>query len=71
MDETYLHVKLKDGRIISVPWTWFPRLRNAMPEQRAAVEIEHWPNGAGLHWEEIDEDLSVYGLLRSPEPEAI
>jgi hypothetical protein len=61
VDEHYLHVFLKDGRIVSVPFHWFPRLREATPEQRQAVEI--WSRGSSLHWEELDEDLSVAGLL--------
>lgn len=65
IDEHYLHVFLKDGRIISVPFHWFPRLRDATPEQRQAVEI--WSRGSSLHWEELDEDLSVAGLLGQPD----
>lgn len=61
VDEHYLHVFLKDGRIVSVPFHWFPRLREATPEQRQTVEI--WSRGSSLHWEELDEDLSVAGLL--------
>ncbi len=56
-----LHVQLTDGRIISAPLEWFPKLRNATATQRA-----HWRligKGIGIHWEELDEDLSVAGLL--------
>jgi len=66
MDLTFaddsLHVTLADGRIISVPLEWFPRLKNADKTQR-----ENWRfigNGMGIHWEEIDEDISVASLLR-------
>lgn len=52
-------VELSDGRLLGVPLAWFPRLLNATPEQRSAV----WLSPAGLHWEEIDEDISVAGLI--------
>lgn len=60
-DEDALWVDLSDGRTIGVPLAWFPRLLRATPEQRAAVRIR--PTGRGLHWEAIDEDISVEGLL--------
>jgi hypothetical protein len=56
-----LIVSLLDGRTISIPILWFPRLANATPEQRANFEI--LGHGDGIHWPEIDEDLSVKGLL--------
>jgi hypothetical protein len=56
-----MHVDLTDGRTISVPILWFPRLRDASPEQRAHYEIG--AGGRGLHWPELDEDISVAGLL--------
>ncbi len=52
-------VDLSDGRIIAVPIAWFPRLLHATPEQRQKVEI----STKGLHWEDLDEDISVAGLL--------
>jgi hypothetical protein len=52
-------VDLDDGRTLGVPLAWFPRLLHATPEQRAAVSLSR----AGLHWDEIDEDISVAGLL--------
>ena len=58
-----MHVTLSDGREIAVPLEWFPRLRDATKEQR-----EKWrliANGVGIHWEEIDEDVSIAGLLRT------
>jgi hypothetical protein len=57
-----LIVRLKDGRTISVPLAWFPRLVKATPAQR--VNLELMGNGEGIHWPEADEDLSVAGLLR-------
>ena len=60
-DDEMMHVSLTDGRIISVPLVWFPLLRDATPEQRAQYEIGS--GGISLHWPEIDEDLSVAGLM--------
>jgi len=60
-DMDRLHVQLSDGREISAPLEWFPKLRNAIAEQRA-----HWRligKGIGIHWKDLDEDLSVAGLL--------
>ena len=57
-----LTVDLSDGRNISAPLAWFPRLRDATPEQRDRWEIS--AAGAGIHWPDIDEDISVEGLLR-------
>ena len=59
--EDTLWVDLADGRTIAVPLAWFPRLLHATPEQRAAVRIS--TSGQGLHWEALDEDISVEGLL--------
>ena len=60
-DDITMHVRLTDGRTVSVPLLWFPRLLAARPEQRQKVEIGG--GGRGLYWEELDEDLSVIGLL--------
>lgn len=60
-----LYVLLADEREISVPLSWFPRLSNATDEQRKAWELIG--QGVGVHWEEIDEDISVARLLGSPE----
>jgi Protein of unknown function (DUF2442) len=60
-DRERMHVLLQDGREISVPLWWYPRLLNATPEQRDKWEIT--PFGDALHWEEIDEDLDVRGFL--------
>lgn len=57
-----LSVLLADGRRISVPLAWFPRLLRATPAQRARFELIG--EGQGIHWPDIDEDLSVVGLLR-------
>lgn len=56
-----LSVVLEDGRAISVPLEWYPRLARATPEQRAHWELAG--AGYGVHWPEIDEDLNVEGLL--------
>jgi Protein of unknown function (DUF2442) len=62
-----LIVDLMDGRSISVPLTWYPRLMKATPQNRAHWEI--CGGGYGIHWPEIDEDLSTEGLLRgAPAP---
>jgi hypothetical protein len=67
--ESELTVVLADGRTISVPLAWFPRLLNATESQRANFEL--LGEGHGIHWPEIDEDLSVEGLLRGAKsPEA-
>jgi len=56
-----LVVTLTDGRILSVPLIWFPRLAEAQPEERANVEL--LGDGQGFHWPALDEDISVLGLL--------
>lgn len=62
-----MRVTLADGREVSVPLEWFPRLRNATPKQR-----QNWQfigKGIGIHWPDVDEDVSVEGLLRgAPAP---
>ena len=59
--------RLADGREITVPLAWYPRLLSATPEQREKWEI--CGAGYGIHWPEIDEDLSSEGLLRgAPAP---
>lgn len=69
--EETLSVDLMDGRMIAVPLAWYPRLSTATAEQRA-----HWQvcgGGYGIHWPDIDEDLSTDGLLRgapAPQPHA-
>jgi len=61
-NEHSLIVDLMDGRTISVPLAWYPRLLHASPAQRAAWERAG--AGFGIHWPEIDEDLNTEGLLR-------
>ena len=58
-DEDCLWVDLDDGRTIGVPLAWFPRLLHASPQQRENYELSR----RGLHWENLDEDISVAGLL--------
>jgi hypothetical protein len=57
-----LTVVLDDGRTVSVPLMWFPRLLNATEKQKREWELIG--GGIGIHWEEIDEDISVASLLR-------
>lgn len=65
--DDFLIVGLKDGRLISVPIEWYPRLAHA-----SSAERHHWQvcgGGYGIHWPDIDEDLSAEGLLRgAPAP---
>ena len=56
-----LVVVLEDGREISAPLTWFPRLQKATPAQRRKWRLIG--GGIGVHWEEIDEDISIESLL--------
>lgn len=60
-DNERMYVTLTDEREISVPLKWFPILQHATPEQRNQWKLVH--DGIGLRWEEIDEDISVKGLL--------
>jgi hypothetical protein len=57
-----LHVIMADGRELAVPREWFPRLRDATPEQRGHCRFIG--RGQGIHWPDIDEDILVEGLLR-------
>ena len=67
IDTDRLTVELMDGRAISAPLAWYPRLSQATPEQRNRWEIAG--GGYGLHWPDLDEDLSTDGLLRgAPAP---
>ena len=64
VSDTMLRIILTDGRELSAPLAWFPRLRDASPEQR-----RHWEligRGHGIHWPEVDEDISVRVLLGQP-----
>ena len=60
-DEASLWVTLADGRQLGVPLAYFPRLLHATPAQRDAYELSG--GGRGIHWDELDEDVSVAGLL--------
>ncbi len=62
VDDDLLTVDLADGRTISVPLVWFPRLVDATPAQRDNWQLAG--GGFGIHWPDIDEDLSSAGLLR-------
>ncbi len=65
--EDDLQVTLMDGRKISVPLAWYPRLFHATPEQRKNWQV--CGGGYGIHWPDVDEDLSTEGLLRgAPAP---
>jgi hypothetical protein len=61
IDDAELRVRLADGREVSVPLEWFPSLAAATPEAR-----KHWRwigGGIGMHWPDLDEDISIAGLL--------
>ncbi len=58
-DPHNLHVRLADGRQVSTPLWWYPRLLKASPAQRNQVELMR----DGIHWPELDEDISVDGML--------
>jgi Protein of unknown function (DUF2442) len=58
-DRDSMWVHLSDGRVIGVPLAWFPRLLHSTAEQREQVRI----SSRGLHWEALDEDISIAGLL--------
>lgn len=67
LTEDTLSVSLMDGRTIIVPLVWYPRLLRASVQQRSNWQIAG--GGYGIHWPEIDEDLSTEGLLRgAPAP---
>lgn len=60
-DDHTMWVEFSDGRTLGVPLAWFPRLLHATPEQRQGNRISS--GGGGLHWDDLDEDISVPGLL--------
>lgn len=68
-DSEMMHVFLTDGRVISLPISWFPALKKAAPEQRLKYEIG--AGGIGLHWPELDEELSVAGLMAGVDSQLI
>ena len=65
VSDTMLKLVLSDGRELAAPLAWFPRLRDASTEQR-----QHWQpigRGHGIHWPDLDEDISVRALMGRPE----
>jgi hypothetical protein len=63
-DDGHLNIALADGRTLVVPLSWFPRLNQATAEERG-----HWRligRGVGIHWPDVDEDISVPALLGLP-----
>lgn len=66
VSEDTLRVDLSDGRSLSVPLAWFPRLAHATAAERDRFRLIG--RGEGIHWEELDEDVSVEGLLAGREP---
>ncbi len=58
-DEATMWVELSDGRVIGTPLAWFPRLLNASDKERSGYELSK----RGIHWDDLDEDISVEGLL--------
>lgn len=61
-DQDMMHVQLSDGRLVAVPIEWYPRLREATPQQRSNYSLIG--KGVGVHWEDVDEDISLASLLR-------
>jgi hypothetical protein len=58
-DDGNMWVELSDGRTLGIPLAWFPRLLHASLEQRENFEL----SARGIHWDELDEDISIDGLL--------
>jgi len=61
LGDTMFRIVLDDGRELSVPLEWFPRLRTATPDQRRNWRLIG--RGEGIHWPDVDEDVSVLGVL--------
>ncbi len=61
-DPHTMWIELDDGRSLGVPLAWFPRLAGATSDQREKYRISY--SGNGLHWDDLDEDISVEGLLK-------
>lgn len=61
-DDHRIKVEFEDGRAVALPLAWYPRLLDGTPEQRNRWEFIG--GGEGLHWPDLDEDLSAEGLLR-------
>ena len=64
IDEAAIYLGLADGRVISAPLAWFPKLAEASHHQRQAFTLSPF----GAHWAELDEDVSVIGLLQGASP---
>jgi Protein of unknown function (DUF2442) len=58
-DDAQMWVELDDGRTLGIPLAWYPRLLHGTPAQRNQLSI----SPSGLHWEDLDEDISIAGLL--------
>ena len=58
-DDATMSVALDDGRTITVPLAWYPRLTNATRDQLLAFEL----SPGGVHWDELDEDLAIEGMM--------
>jgi hypothetical protein len=67
-DDEMLVVRLEDGRELRVPVEWYPSLRDATDEQRQRWEFIG--GGIGVHWPDLDEDLSIRGMLAPQMPQA-
>ncbi len=61
VSDDYLTVSLEDGRKISIPLSWYPRLFHATEEERRNFRLIG--NGSGIHWEDLDEDISIEGII--------
>ena len=61
-DETRIFVELTDRSVIGAPVAWYPNLRKGTPDQLKKYEL--WSNGTWLHWEDLNEDLSLEGFLQ-------
>jgi hypothetical protein len=71
VSEEYLTASLDDGRLISIPISWYPRLFYATEQERQNFRLIG--NGSGIHWEELDEDISIESIItgqRSAETQA-
>jgi len=66
--KSMMQITFTDGRVLGIPLLWFPRLRAATPQQRRAYEISG--GGISLHWPELDEDLSIAGLMAGVDRES-
>ena len=61
VDENYLTAKISDGRTVSIPTAWFPKLRKASKGQLQNFELS--PSNYGIHWPDIDEDISIKAFM--------